>query len=98
MDFSLHGNARTTISIIPFFETDMFFVPNLNIRSFFGNPSMKTMIAFVVVQVDNIVKVEGGVFKQLTIAYGPSPLDRAMIRRTCTSFCLHYTQLWYLVL
>lgn len=84
IDFSLQVDATTLISPIPFFKTELFFVPELSIHSLLAkastNPLLKSTIAFVIVQVDNIQKSEGGVFEQLTIADGPSALDRATVR------------------
>lgn len=70
IEFSLNVNARTDITSIPSFTCELFFVPELSIRSFFEkaatkSPNLKTTIAFVIVQVDNILKAEGGIFEQL---------------------------------
>lgn len=83
IDFSLNVNARTTIIVITSFGVELFFVRELSIRSFLEkkarNASLKSTIVFVIIQVDNILKAEGGVFEQLKIADGPSPLDRATL-------------------
>lgn len=84
LDFSLVVDSTTIIITIQPFEMELFFVPKLSIRSFLSkvaiNPTLKTTIAFVIVQVDNIEKSEGGVFEQLTIADGATPYDQAMIK------------------
>lgn len=82
-DYSLQLDASTIILKAEPFVTRIVFIPELSIHSFLQRvailPTFKSTIAFVIIQVDSFEKTEGGMFEQLTIADGPSPLDRATV-------------------
>lgn len=83
IDFSLQVDATTSITPIPAFTTDLFFVPELPIKSVIAKaakiPNFKSTIAFVIVQVDAMRKNEVSMHEQLTIADGHSATDRATV-------------------
>ena len=83
IDYSLQVDATTSISPIPSFETTLFFVPELSIKTFLAKasrtPSIKSTIAFVIVQVDSVRKSKGSMFEQLTIVDDRLPIDRATV-------------------
>lgn len=90
IDYALHVDATTSITPIPTFETTLFFVPELAIKTVLAkeskSSSFKATIAFVIVQVDSLRKNEGGMHEQLTIADGPLPTDRATVHFSSSTF------------
>lgn len=83
IDHALQVDATTSITTIPTFETTLFFVPELSIKNVFirasTTPTIKSTIAFIIVQVDSARKNESSMHEQLTIADGPLPTNRATV-------------------
>ena len=83
IDYALSVDATTSVTSIPTFETTLFFVPELSIKEVFvkasKTPTVKTTIAFIIVQVDSARKNESTMHEQLTIADGPLPINRATV-------------------
>ena len=90
IDYALQVDATTSITPIPTFETTLFFVPELAIKTVLAkaskSSSIKATIAFVIVQVDSLRKNEGSMHEQLTIADGPLPTDRATVHFSSSTF------------
>ena len=82
-DYSLQLDASTIVVKAEPFPIRLVFVPELSIQAYLqkvvATPTLKTTIAFVIIQVDSVEKSEGGLFEQLTIADGPTALDRATV-------------------
>lgn len=83
IDYALQVDATTSVTPIPTFETTLFFVPEMTIKDVFmkasKTPSIKSTIAFIIVQVDSARKNESSMHEQLTIADGPLPINRATV-------------------
>lgn len=86
---SLYATATTLVVKAEPFECNIRFLPEHRISEVFDTAATlieNITIAFIVVKNDNVSKVGGEVAAQLTIADGPTPLDRATVSTHCSSF------------
>lgn len=95
IDYVLQVDATTSITLIPSFDTTLYFVPEVTIKDVFAKasktPTIKSTIAFVIVQVDSARKNESSMHEQLTIADGPLPVNRATVLLYLNFvFCLQF--------
>lgn len=83
VDYSLVVDATTSILKAEPFIASISFIPETTIQSFLKkaatSPFLRGTLAFVIVQVDQVQNMEGGMYEQLTIADGPLPVDRATV-------------------